>query len=41
MIKISLENIPATIREIEDRWKKIEPNKPFEYRFLDEDESLQ
>ena len=36
-IRISSNNIPATISLIKDEWKKFVPNKPFEYFFLDED----
>ncbi len=41
LIKISRENIPATIEGIKKTWKEIYPNKPFEYSFLDEDVSQQ
>ena len=35
-IKISGDNIPAAITEIERVWKKLVPSWPFEYSFLDE-----
>jgi putative ABC transport system permease protein len=35
-VKISSHNIPDTLAFLEDRWKKIYPEYPFEYRFLDE-----
>jgi putative ABC transport system permease protein len=41
MVKIKPENIPGTIREIENRWKQIESFKPFEYSFLDDDVAQQ
>ena len=41
LIKISKENIPETLEGIENTWKEIYPNKPFDYNFLDEDVSQQ
>jgi len=35
-IRINTENISGTIGFIEDTWKKLVPNFPFEYSFLDE-----
>jgi len=35
-VKISSHNIPNTLAFLEDRWKEIYPEYPFEYRFLDE-----
>ena len=35
-VKISHENIPAAIAEIEKTWNKLVPSWPFEYSFLDE-----
>jgi putative ABC transport system permease protein len=35
-VKISFHNIPDTLAFLEDRWKEIYPEYPFEYRFLDE-----
>lgn len=37
LVKISPENIPQTIRNIESTWKKIASSQPFKYSFLDED----
>jgi putative ABC transport system permease protein len=36
LIKISPQNISATMSLIEQTWKDIQPNKPFLYSFLDE-----
>ncbi|MFL5772466.1 MAG: ABC transporter permease [Flavisolibacter sp.] len=36
-IKISGNNIPTVINNVESRWKKFFPELPFEYKFLDED----
>lgn len=36
-VKISLQNIPATIASIENIWKNIFPGFPFQYSFLDQD----
>jgi putative ABC transport system permease protein len=35
-VKISSHNVPDTLAFLEDRWKEIYPEYPFEYRFLDE-----
>jgi putative ABC transport system permease protein len=35
-VKISGNNIPAALAHIESTWKKLVPEIPFEYRFLDE-----
>ncbi|HEY6976475.1 MAG TPA: ABC transporter permease, partial [Chitinophagaceae bacterium] len=35
-IKLSTQNIPATIQQIENKWKQFAPEKPFQYFFLDE-----
>jgi putative ABC transport system permease protein len=35
-IRISPENIPATLRFIENKWKELDPAHPFEYSFMDE-----
>lgn len=35
-IRISPENIPATLSFIENTWKKLDPAHPFEYTFMDE-----
>ena len=36
MIKVSGDDIPATLAYVEAQWKKFVPNRPFEYSFLDE-----
>jgi putative ABC transport system permease protein len=35
-VNVSAANLPATIASIENNWKKIIPNRPFSYFFLDE-----
>jgi putative ABC transport system permease protein len=35
-IKVSSENLPATLKTIESKWSQVIPNRPFEYYFLDE-----
>ncbi|MFC2166778.1 ABC transporter permease [Acidobacteriota bacterium] len=35
-IKVRPENIQATIKDLEKSWKKLVPNFPFEFQFLDE-----
>lgn len=37
LIKISPKNIPNTIDYLAESWKKLMPDKPFDYNFLDED----
>lgn len=34
--KISTQNLEQTITAIKEKWKKLSPNAPFEYRFMDE-----
>lgn len=36
-IKLSTDNIPATIAAIEQLWTQVEPNHPMRYTFLDEE----
>ncbi len=36
-IKLKPNTIKQTVKQIEDQWKELTNNKPFEYRFLDED----
>ena len=31
------QNLPATLKSIESIWKKLNPNEPFEYSFMDQD----
>ncbi|HEY2727356.1 MAG TPA: FtsX-like permease family protein, partial [Parafilimonas sp.] len=35
-IKVAANNLPSTIKAIENKWNTIVPNRPFEYDFLDE-----
>ncbi len=35
-IKVAVQNLPATIKNIEVKWNEIIPNRPFAYTFLDE-----
>ncbi|MBL7699663.1 MAG: ABC transporter permease [Chitinophagaceae bacterium] len=35
-IKVSANNLPATIAEVERKWKETIPNRPFSYFFMDE-----
>ena len=35
-IKLSTQNLSATIRQIEDKWKTFAPDRPIQYSFLDE-----
>jgi putative ABC transport system permease protein len=35
-VKVPAAQLPQTIASIEERWKSIEPRKPFSYYFLDE-----
>jgi putative ABC transport system permease protein len=35
-VNLSASNLPATISAIENKWKKLIPNRPFNYYFLDE-----
>ena len=35
-VKVAAANMPATIAAIERQWNKVIPNRPFEYKFLDE-----
>lgn len=37
MIKISAQDIPATISLLQEKWKAIYPQTPFEYSFLNDD----
>ena len=37
LVKVSGEEMPATIAFMEAKWKELIPNRPFEYRFLDDD----
>ncbi len=37
ILRIESQNIIQTMSFLEDKWKEAVPNRPFEYRFLDED----
>ena len=37
LVKVDGQSIPATIKYVEDQWKKFAGNYPFEYSFLNED----
>ena len=37
MVKITGQNIPATIEQLREKWKSIFPQAPFEYSFLNDD----
>jgi putative ABC transport system permease protein len=41
LVKISGDDMPATIEGIRNAWSRIAPDKPFEYSFLDENLSRQ
>jgi putative ABC transport system permease protein len=41
MIKMSPDNIPATLDKISQAWKELYPDKPFDYTFLDQDVAKQ
>jgi putative ABC transport system permease protein len=36
LVKINTRDMPATLRDIEKKWKELAPHQPFEYRFMDE-----
>ena len=35
-LRLSTDNIPATMKRISDAWRQIAPNLPFDYEFMDE-----
>ncbi|MFQ6115155.1 MAG: ABC transporter permease, partial [bacterium] len=37
LVRISPENLPATLKLLRNTWRQVAPNLPFEYYFLDED----
>lgn len=37
LVKVKGDDMPGTLAFIETKWKQLLPNRPFEYRFLDED----
>jgi len=36
IVRFSTSNLPGLIGQIEEAWKEIDPNEPFEYTFMDE-----
>ena len=36
-VRIKSNNIPQTIKMLENKWKEVSPGEPFEYTFLDQD----
>lgn len=41
LIKLSGEELPATLATLQSAWRRIAPDKPFDYRFMDEDIAAQ
>ena len=41
LIKITPDNIDKTLQKIKNIWKEVNPSRPFEFRFLDEDVAKQ
>jgi len=37
LVKLSGQHLPQTISSLETKWKTLVPDRPFEYRFMDED----
>ncbi len=37
LVKLNGQHLPQTISFLQNKWKALVPNRPFEYRFLDED----
>jgi len=37
LIKLGARNLPQTLEDLQRQWKKLLPQRPFQYRFLDED----
>jgi len=37
LVKLSGDDLPSAISDVEKTWKELYPNKPFDYSFLDED----
>jgi putative ABC transport system permease protein len=35
-VKLSTQNLSATLQQIENKWKQFSPDRPFQYSFLDE-----
>ncbi|MEJ0030854.1 MAG: FtsX-like permease family protein [Bacteroidota bacterium] len=41
LIKVNTTNMPSVISRLEDTWRKLFPDKPFQYSFLDENVAKQ
>jgi putative ABC transport system permease protein len=41
LVKISANDVPAGLEKVKEIWKELNPNKPFDYTFLDEDVAKQ
>ncbi len=41
LVKVSSHDLPATVEKLEAIWKELNPEKPFDYTFLDEDVARQ
>jgi len=37
LVRVSASNIPATLKLIEEKWRAVAPNTPFDYTFVNED----
>jgi putative ABC transport system permease protein len=40
-VKVSAQDLPASVEKVKAIWKELNPNKPFDYSFLDEDVAKQ
>lgn len=41
MVKVSSSDLPASVEKVKSIWKELNPNKPFDYSFLDQDVAKQ
>jgi len=41
LVKVSSADLPAAVEKVKSIWKELNPNKPFDYSFLDEDVAKQ
>jgi putative ABC transport system permease protein len=41
MVRISSSDVPAAVDKVKSLWKELNPNRPFDYSFLDEDVARQ
>lgn len=41
LVKVSAQDLPASVEKVKAIWKELNPNKPFDYSFLDEDVAKQ